>query len=424
MQPSGSADVVVIGAGAAGIAAARTALSLGLTVTILEAKDRVGGRAYTSTAEFDFPFDHGAHWMHSASLNPMVGFANSLGFDYLRLPARRHLHFGDRWGTSDEVADWLAYTERQWQAIAAAAEGPDDVAALSAIEPHDVWRQPFLAWFAMLSSVDAAHVSVRDHVAYRDTMENWPLPQGFGTLVARLGDGLPLRLGCPAETVRWGGPGVSIDTPHGRLQTRAAIMTVSTGVLAHGAIAFDPPLPAGKQSAAAGLQTGKADKIAIAFDRDVFGVEIPYAALSMVRGRDILGFQIRPFGHDVAIGFAGGDYAGTIEALDDADAVALATDQLAGMFGTTLRRHVSGAIRTRWGTDPFIRGGYSAAAVGHAGDRAVLSAPLAGRLFFAGEATSAEFFSTVHGAWLSGIAAAAAVGAELSRAGHPTVNVR
>jgi len=406
MATTRTPEVVVIGAGAAGLAAARALQALDREVLVLEAKDRFGGRAFTSVHEFGVPFDHGCHWLHSGSLNPFAVLADSVGFRYRRRPVPRRLHLGSRWADRAELRRWHGYARRQWRRIAALARDSGDVATGQALQPDPTWRIAFERWFAMLSAAEPADSSALDQLDYRDSGENWPVREGFGTLISRLADGVPVRLNCTAEQIRRRGEGVEVISAQGRIGAAVAIVTVPAGVLAAGRPGFDPSLPPDRLAAAANVRAGAAEKIAFGFDRNIFGQESPFSAMSLAAGRGMLGFQIRPWGWNMAIGFAGGALARELAALSDDDAAALALGQLSDMFGSTVRRHVTATVRTCWQRDPYILGGYSTARPGLVRQRELLARPWAERILFAGEATSPDFFSTAHGAYLSGLRAA------------------
>lgn len=400
-------DIVVVGAGAAGLAAAQALRALGRRVVVLEAKGRVGGRAYTSHHEFGVPFDHGCQWLHSASRNPFTALADTWRFRYRRRPVRRRLHLGDRWADAAETRRWQRYCDRQWRRIETLAREQGDMAAGTALQADTRWRPAFERWFAMLSAVEPDHGSALDQLDYRDSRENWPVREGFGTVVSRLAADLTVRTNCPVHRIRRTAGGVAVETAEGTVTAAAAIVTVPAGLLAQGRPAFEPALSPALQEAAHGLRAGPAEKIAIGFDRNVFELDGPASAMSLPAEARCIGFQLRPNGWNLAIGFTGGELAAAVAAMPQDDAEALAVEQLAAMFGSGLRRHVTMSVRTGWTGDAYIAGGYSASRPGHAGQRRLLATPWAERILFAGEATSAEYFSTAHGAYLSGLRAAA-----------------
>jgi monoamine oxidase len=409
-------DVVVVGAGIAGIAAAKTARAAGLDVAIIEARDRIGGRAYTDTAALGVPFDHGCYWLHSASKNPFVGIADKLGFAYRKHSFRnRRLYLRNRWATAVEKREWTAYDARNERAIESAGRAGHDVAIAAVIEHGGRWEPLFAAWVAAFSGADPDEISTLDWFNYKNTEENWPVRDGFGALVAAWAADVPVTLKCPATRIDWSGRRVRVTTPRGTIDARAAIVTVSTGVLAAQAIRFSPALPDWKHAAIAGVPMGRADKVGLAFDRNVFGMPATSGVSYVGKAPEAFGFQIRPFGREIAVCHLGGRFAGALEKEGERAMIAYARDRLAAMFGAAIKQRIVGAQAARWDSDPFIRGGYAAALPGCAPLRADLARPLGNRLFFAGEATHAVFFSTAHGAFLSGADAAKSARRMLSR---------
>ena len=419
-QPLADFDIAIVGAGAAGLAAARTACDAGLRTLVLEAKDRVGGRAYTESASLGLPFDHGCRWMHSASRNPFVGIARALGYDPAPEQRIRYVFLDDapgggRWTTEAEARDWADFADRSFGAIEAVGKAGRDVAAAAAVERGARWSTLFAAWSAMMTSVDLDAYSTVDHCRYVDTKENWVVPEGFGALIAHYGAGLPVTLNAPVTRIAWGGPGVRLETPQGTVYARVAILTASTNVLASGRIRFDPVLPDWKAEAIAAVPIGNANKIAFSVRRDIFGGPAGRFSIFSSTGTDAMNFQLRPSGELVASGFVGGRAADALEKAGPAEAKALALEKLSAVFGTDFAKEVTGSCVTAWGSDPYILGGYSAAKPGQAHRRADLATPVADRLFFAGEATHMDFYSTAHGAYLSGVAAAAEAAGAMAR---------
>jgi monoamine oxidase len=402
-----SFDVVVIGAGIAGLAAAKTARAQGLRVALIEAKDRIGGRAYTDSAALGVPFDHGCYWMHSASRNPFVGIADRLGFVYRKNSFRnRRLYLRNRWATAAEKREWTVYNVRNERAIENAGRVGRDVAVADVIEHGSRWEPLFVAWVAAFSGADPDEISALDWFNYKNTEENWPVRDGFGALVAQWGADVPVTLRCPATRIDWSGRKLRVSTPRGAIEARTAIVTVSTGVLAADAIRFTPTLPDWKREAIAGVPMGRADKVGIAFDRDVFGMPATSGVSFVADKPEAFGFQIRPFGRPIAVAHLGGRFAGALEKDGERAMIAYARERLAKMFGAAIKKRIVAAQASRWEADPFIRGGYAAALPGSANKRADLARPMDDRMLFAGEATHAGFFSTAHGAYMSGVDAA------------------
>ncbi|HEX4573085.1 MAG TPA: NAD(P)/FAD-dependent oxidoreductase [Dongiaceae bacterium] len=401
-------DVVIVGAGSAGLSAAKAAAERGLSFHLLEASHRIGGRAYTEELAPGMPFDLGCHWMHSASLNPFVAIADRFGFHYRKDGAwRTNIYAGDGWATAEMREELFALREANDAAITAAVARGDDVAVADVVDLENRWA-PFIAyWFTLGTSRDIDQVSIIDSVAYNDTEENWPLREGYGSLVALWAAGNPVTLNAPVERVRWGKGGVAVESAKGTVKGRRLLMTVSTNMLASGRIAFDPPLPAWKREAAAQLPLGVHNRIGIMLTHDPFGPDAPPSATIMAEGDEApMSVQLRPFGFDYVVGVTGGRFGSWLERAGAAASVDNLTERLVKVFGGGIRKALSPrTIVTAWEGDPWTLGSYSAATPGNGHQRKELARPVDDILFFAGEATSPDFFATCHGAYLSGIAA-------------------
>jgi monoamine oxidase len=418
-QPLSDYDIAVVGAGAAGLAAGRTAMDHGLRTVILEAKSRVGGRAYTESASLGVPFDHGCRWLHSASRNPFVAIARRLGYAPALEQRVRQVFLGDRRADEAETADWIAFALRNFGAMDAAGQAGRDIPASESVERGARWSALFDAWCAMMTSFNTDQVSTLDYARYIDTKENWVVPQGFGALIAHYGAGLPVTLNAPVSRIAWGGPRVTLETPQGTVSAAAAIVTASTAVLAGGAIRFDPALPDWKRSAIEAVPMGAANKVGFAFRRDLFGEPPGRFSIFSSDKTDAMHFHVRPCGDAVVGAYVGGRVCDALEKDGPAAMTALARERLKAIFGADIEKEITGSVATAWRGDPEIGGGYSGARPGQAHRRADLALPLNDRLFFAGEATSLDFYSTAHGAYFSGVAAAEAAGAAVSGRSQP-----
>jgi len=410
-------DLAIVGAGAAGLAATRAARELGLDVVTLEASHRIGGRGYTEEIAPGVAFDLGCHWMHSASLNPWVAIADRFGFTYRTGTFDRGLFVDGTWHRSGSGPQ--GELERYWEAAdaaiheAARAGGGKSIA--DATDREDRWTPLFDYWTSVATAADSDQVAVEDSVAYNDTDENWPLKQGFGALIARYGANLDVTLNCAVDRIDWSGKEIRLHTARGTVAARRVLVTVSTGILGAGDIAFDPVLPQWKQDAIAGLPLGTHNRIGFLFDRDVFG-DAPRGGGVMLRDGSFSGVNLRPFGDPWAVVYTGGRHAVWLEKAGQAAAIDHGKQVLGEALGNDALKHVKRSIVTAWHGDPWVKGSYSAALPGQAHQRRELAKPVDDRLFFAGEACSREFMATAHGAYITGVAAAQAIAHSLGRA--------
>jgi monoamine oxidase len=408
MSLPSNVDVAIIGAGAAGLGAAHALKNSGLSVIVLEARDRVGGRAHTIQAAPDVVFDVGCGWLHSANQNSFVGIAEQLGFEINKdLPPWRERAHGKAFPQADRD-DFIRaldqfYDRAEQAAIEAERTGRDQPAALY-LEPGNRWNPMIDAISTYINGVELDRVSILDMDAYDDTDLNWRIRRGYGALVAAYGAACPLALNCAVKLIDHSGKRVRIETTQGTLTSDKVIVTVPTNLIADEAIRFHPALPA-KVDAARGLPLGLADKVTLALDEpEALPKEGNLRGATMRTGMGT--YHIRPFGQPCIEGFFGGRFARQLEDAGDGAIAAAAIDEITGFLGNDFRRKLKPLVESRWAHDPFARGSYSHALPGHAGDREILAAPVDGRLFFAGEATSPNFFSTAQGARDSGERAA------------------
>jgi len=408
-----SVDVAIIGAGAAGLGAAHALAGSGLSIVVLEARNRLGGRAWTVQASPEVTFDVGCGWLHSADKNSFVAIAQQLGFELNKdLPPWRERAYGNAFpqGERDDFMDAMdAFYERLWQT---AQKGKDEPASRS-LEAGNRWNPMIDAISTYINGCELEDMSTLDWDAYEDTEFNWRVRRGYGALVAAYGAACAVALNCEVSLIDHSGKRIRIETSQGTLTADRVIVTVPTNLIADETIRFSPPLPS-KVDAAAGLPLGVDDKVTLALDgAEAFPREANLRGATM---RTAMGtYHIRPFGQPCIEGFFGGSFARALEDAGDGAFAAHSIDEIAGFLGNDIRRKLKPLAESRWAHDPFARGSYSHALPGHAGDRAVLAAPVDGRLFFAGEATSPTFFTTAHGARDSGERAAKEVLGALGR---------
>jgi monoamine oxidase len=415
-------DVVVVGAGLAGLGAATALRALGRSCVILEASGRVGGRAWTTSPASlgGVWFDMGAVWFHDAEHNPMVPIAKAAGDRLLRSDEIRteRTYVGSRLMTEAEAASYAGAWDRFEAAADTLLRDRDDVslADITLSLPGDPWAPTVEAWEGpVICAVDADRFSARDWRRNALGGSNLVPDGGIGTFVrSRLTAGLDIRLDIPVTRIAWGGPTgrVSIVTAKGTVTAGACIVTVSTGVLASGTLVFDPALPPDVQESIDALPMGLALKVALrANGPDRLGLPLHCSIDRQVArsGMPLMPFQCWPFGRDYVQGWIGGGVAWDLARAGEPTAIDYALGELRDLFGGQVDRLFSGggSLVTHWDSDPWIRGAYCYAVPGQSGARDRLAEPLAGgRLIFAGEACNTPYAGTLAGAWISGQTAA------------------
>ena len=400
---SGDVEVAVIGGGAAGIAAARRLSEAGVKALIVEARHRLGGRAWTIKAG-GFPVDLGCGWLHSAKRNPWTSIAEAQGRTIDRTPppwARAAAQPGMTAEEAQEFRDALWALHERAEAL---PEDEPDRALADLLEPGGRWNALLDAISGYYSGVSLARVSARDLGRYADDGVNWRVAEGYGATIVAHGAGLAVAFDSAVTRIDHGGRRIRIETTSGIIEAEAAIVTLPSAAIAAHERLFAPTLP-DKARAAAGLPLGHDDKLFLALagaeefepDARVFG---------KLDSAETAAYQLRPFGRPMIECYFGGDLAAELERAGETAFFDFARAELVGLYGGDFARRIAPLALHGWSGDPFACGAYSCALPGHADDRAVLAAPVDGRLFFAGEACSREDFSTAHGAYLTGIAAA------------------
>lgn len=413
MSAASPLDLAIVGAGAAGIGAARTARSLRLSYRVFEAMGRTGGRAFTDHQTFGFAWDVGCHWLHSGSVNLLREVADELGHRYRTDSLPEHVWSGDGWANEAATSDLLASAEQCYAAIIDAGNDGRDVSASTVIDASEPGLPLFRSWMDAEWGMALENISTLDAARYRDTDENWPVEDGYGALIARLAADVPVEVSTPVSRIEWDRQPIRLTTPKGAVEAKVVIITVSTDVLASGRIVFDPPLPDWKVEAAAALPLGRANKVAFGIEPRHLGVDQPAEITVPIADGTLMSFRLCPFDRDLADGYLAGPRCRELETHGRDAMIETARDALVAALGSDVGRRITATACSRWGAEPAILGGYSAARPGQAHHRADLRRPVGDRLFFAGEATSPDFFSTCHGAYSSGVAAAHDIGRAL-----------
>lgn len=409
-------DVVIVGAGAAGLAAAKELTRRGVSFIVVEGSHRIGGRAYSEKIAADVWFDLGCAYMvagpdvdtHVDETNPFVDYARQQGAVIEEYTYDAHYTFNGNALDAVQMQSRESYYQACKDAITGSVGAGEDRAISELVDLDDPFATPYIDMMAVTAPKDLDEASAADfhHKVAEHTEFN--ALEGYGSLVAQWGGDVEVSLNTRVESIDWSGQGVKVNTVHGSIQARCLICTVSNGVLAAQQIHFSPRLPDWKMDAIQAVPMGAENKIGVHFTRDVFGPgEAGYyqAWSSDAQGAYI---DVNLMSTNVVSVFMGGRFSAWMEKQGQQAAHEFAVDRIADLFGNDIRDSVGRSIVTAWVTEPWTLGSYAAALPGQFHQRKQLPLPVESTLFFAGEAT-ARANGTCHGAYWSGIRAAGEV---------------
>jgi len=400
-------EVVVVGAGAAGIGAARRLAAAGRSVVVLEAGNRIGGRCVTDTTLFGRPCDLGAHWLHGAALTPFREFARDLGVRLTTTGGEESLWAGRRRASDGEIDAYSEGIEAFTRAIQEAGRQGIDVAA-SEMLPRGLGPVADLVAFAVGPQdcgKDLDHISTLDFARSREGTDRL-VAGGYGAFLARLAGGLPIETGVAVTRIDRTGPRIAVETSAGRIEAAAVIVTASTDALAGGGIRFDPPLPSDQEDALAGLTLGVYERVILEIPGNPFRFRPDEDVFFVRPGKRTLRLAANVDGGDLVYADVAGSFAGELVAAGERAMIDFAQSMLVETFGAEARKAVGRRHATAWRRERFIGGSFSCAEPGHGNDRSILRRPLDGRIWLAGEATHPTLWGTVGGAFLEGERAA------------------
>jgi len=395
-------EVVVIGAGIAGLEAAKTLQAKGVSFVVVEANNRIGGRAYTDNETFGVPFDTHAHWIIHPNDNPLIKYGKNNGFDIYRRPGIYKSFVGNREATAEEIRDRDKTYELFYKRIEASAKkvnGDDDNARIALGE--DFFKLP---WGYTVAASEGPWSMAQNSKDY-SPIDWWNSSggsrhfcrEGYGAVVAHYGRDVPVSLSTWVNEIDWSGDGVKVITSAGTIKARAAILTVSVGVLANNRIKFTPELPLKKQEAIAGIDMAVMDYIGLQFTEDVFGFGADVDVDQQQHDENGVGYLANLSGTNLVYSFVGGDQAKALENETMDVAIAYSLDGMKSMLGTDIGKKFIKGFATTTGKIPFWDGSYSTAKPGKQAMRAVLRQTLAEKLYFSGEACHPLQWATVHG---------------------------
>tara|TARA_B100001939_G_scaffold340677_2_gene349158 strand:- start:30066 stop:31388 length:1323 start_codon:yes stop_codon:yes gene_type:complete len=405
--------IIVIGAGMAGLTAARKLQDSGYSVEILEARNRAGGRMWTDTS-LGIPLDLGPAWVHGAEKsNPLASLVrqHSIG-TFTSDSDSVALYHGGReisdasYEAIDEATQDFMESARRLKKGASAGESmertldelPEDESAL--VQMGVRWN--FASEVEIELAADAKELSLKYwDEDYAFSGPEWLLKPGFGALAQKLAAGLTIRTGVSVKTVRKTATGVGLDTSAGSFECDTVVVTVPLEILRKGAMRFEPGLSQKKLHALKRMRMGTMNKVALAFDRNFWPAEI-HRMGNLKEGPIMEYWNMAPVhGKPVLVALSAGSFARSLEAMSEPGIQDLVLSDLRSMFGKVPEPR--GMIRTKWYSDPYTGGSYSMIAAGSSvEDFETLADPDDDRIFFAGEACNSRYPGTLHGALISG----------------------
>ncbi|MEV0415850.1 NAD(P)/FAD-dependent oxidoreductase [Streptomyces sp. NPDC050448] len=422
-DPSGRKKVIVVGAGISGLAAARYLADKGQDVSVLEARDRIGGRIWTSQKWSGVPLDLGASWIHGIDGNPITDLAKKAGAKTVATDldnATEYLAGGQ------EIEGAQAQAFAHWREATANAltsfqkKDDEDASVRSVVQNALGWSKlsdsdkTLVSWalndyeHEYSGSVDEMSGLYFDDDAKikgKDVL----FPGGYGAVTDYLAKGLSVQTGQVVKQIDWSSGGVAVTTGKGTFRADHVVVTLPLGVLQSGAVKFGPGLPQDKLTAVGKLGMGVLNKCYLRFPK-VFWANtdwLEYVPNLNKYGQWAQWINVaRPTGQPVLLGFNAADFGRTIESWSDTRIVDSAMSTLKTLYGSDIPAPTDYQI-TRWASDPYAHGSYSFTKLGATSDmRDQLAATVDGRVHFAGEATDRKDYATVHGAYRSGLRAA------------------
>jgi len=406
-------DVIIIGAGAAGLSTAKELTKQGISFIVVEASHRIGGRAYSEEIAPDVWFDLGCAYLESGSdaknqideSNPFIDIAKSQGAVIEEYQYDAHYNYNGKPLDNNEMKAREQYYQECEDAIRRSVEGGDDRAISEIIDLENPYAIPYMDMMAVTAPKDLDEASAADFFHGVNEYISFNTPRGYGNLVAQWGSDVKVSLNTKVDSVDWSGKDVVVKTVKGSIRARCLISTVSNGILAAQDIHFDPRLPDWKMEAIQGVPMGAENKIGVHFTKDVFdpGADGYYQAWSSkAQGAYI---DVNLMSTNVVTVFMGGRFSIWMEKQGQQAAQEFAVDRIAELFGNDIRQSVGRSIVTAWVTDPWTLGSYASALPGQYHQRESLPLAIDNKLFFAGEAT-ARANGTCNGAYWSGVRAA------------------
>ena len=407
-------DVVVIGAGAAGLSAMAELMSKGKSVVCIEAMNRIGGRCYTDNSIFGVPYDMGAHWLHGYSSNQLAEYGKKQkgifniykdhDESYRVYDGKKKLIWPEDkplWDLYDEIKN-------------IASNATKDVPLIDLI-PEELKKNE---WFGSVQKIFKSRDYENQTVF--DGKLNWRDPgegdgfctQGYGTLLAHYRKDIPVKLNTIANEIKWNGKDIKVETNNGTITAKACIVTVSTGVLNARKIKFTPDLPKKKYEAFDGIDMTPYHRVTLQlkenFYRD-YGISADTYWYKKVENNYLnkepypksSNGTLKVCHSNISFFSLKGQFAKDMAKEGDKASIDFILNYLRSVYGSSFDNYFIKAHVSDWIDNPHTIGAWSSAKPGKSKLRKILKKSVQNKIFFAGEATAGAY-GTVHGADRSG----------------------
>ena len=403
-------EVAIIGAGIAGLTAAKVLKEHSLPFQLLEASHRIGGRAYSEQLSNNNWFDLGCSYLHNGIINPFVPLANEMKLSIdsnngTLFDSNKTHYFSD--GKKIELGMPNPFDRAHYNLLKAIQNSPIDKALTEVMDINDPYFPIHCHLSTSLNAADPDLVSSKDYQASIYEGPDYPVPNGLGNLVKEWGKNISVSLNTKVTEINWDGTSIKLKTSKGCIFAKKVILTVSTGILTGQDIEFKPSLPKETLIALDNLPMGILNKIGISFKKQLFsqkdqGWYVSWPNNNNITEKDIGSFQVSTAGPQNVVVFVGGRYGKWLEDRGNKVMLDYAISKIESVFGSGCTQKIQNAITTAWASEPLTKGSYSYAVPGQSCARKQLSNVIDKKIYIAGEATEKNHYGTAHGAYFSG----------------------
>ena len=419
-------DVVIIGAGIAGLSAAKTLKKHGIQFRLLEASHRIGGRAYSEQLSSNNWFDLGCSYLHNGSINPFVSIAKEMNFPIDikngNLFDSQKTHYFSN-GKKIDLGSPDPLDKAHHHVLRKIKKSKTDKALVESMDFEDPYFPISCHLSTNLNAADPDVVSSKDYEASLYEGPDYPLPRSFGSLIKKWGGNIRVSLHTKVNQLNWEGSLIKLKTSKGSLSTKKVILTVSTGVLSNGEIETTPDFPKETLTAIRNLPMGTLNKIGFCFKKKLFsqrdqGWYVTWGNTNHIQEQNIGSFQVSATSPQNIVVFAGGRFGEWLENKGSETMLDYAISKIEDVFGKAVTQNIQNSITTAWASEPLTKGSYSYATPGKSYSRSILSRIINKKIHIAGEATEINHYGTAHGAYFSGVRVANEVIDDLSNIGN------